>query len=103
MTVARPGLNQRQGKLPGEAGAGPTVARIRLGARLRGLREEAEISREDASAAIRSSPSKMSRIELGRTPIKAGDLTDLLKLYGVDEAEGESLLALSHHGSVSGW
>jgi transcriptional regulator with XRE-family HTH domain len=104
MTVARPGLNQREEAPPGEAGAGPTVARIRLGTRLRRLREEAEISREDAGAAIRSSPSKISRIELGRTAVKARDLTDLLALYGAgDEAERESLRALSRHGSVSGW
>jgi transcriptional regulator with XRE-family HTH domain len=103
MTVARPGLKRREGTLPGEAGAGPTVARIRLGTRLRHLREKADVSREDACAAIRSSASKMSRIELGRTAIKARDLADLLKLYGADEAERESLLALSHHGSVTGW
>jgi len=104
MTVARPGLNQREEAPPGEAGAGPTVARIRLGTRLRRLREEAKISREDAGAAIRSSASKISRIELGRTAIKARDLTDLLALYGADdEAERESMRALSRHGNVSGW
>ena len=103
MTVARPGLNQREGTLPGGADAGPTVARMRLGARLRRLREEAEISREDASVAIRSSASKISRIELGRTSIKVQDLTDLLRLYGADKADRESLLALSRHGSVAGW
>jgi transcriptional regulator with XRE-family HTH domain len=102
--MARPGLNQREEAPPGEAGAGPTVARIRLGTRLRRLREEARISRDDAGAAIRSSASKISRMELGRTAIKARDLTDLLALYGVgDEAERESMRALSRHGSVSGW
>jgi transcriptional regulator with XRE-family HTH domain len=103
MTVARPGLNRREGTLPGEVGDGPTVARIRLGTRLRGLREEAKVSRDDASAAIRSSASKISRIELGRTTIKARDLTDLLRLYGADQAEHDSLLALSRHGNASGW
>jgi transcriptional regulator with XRE-family HTH domain len=103
MTVARPRLNQRERTLPGETGVGPTVARIRLGSRLRHLREEAGISREDAAAAIRSSASKISRIELGRTTIKTRDLADLLKLYGADEAERESLLGLSRHGNVSGW
>jgi transcriptional regulator with XRE-family HTH domain len=103
MKVARAGLNQQAGTLPGEADAGPTVARIRLGTRLRRLREEAEIAREDAAAAIRSSASKISRLELGRTTIKVRDLADLLKLYGADEAERASLLALSQHGNVSGW
>ena len=104
MSVSRPGLNQRAETLPGEVSAGPTAARIRLGTRLRRLREEAEMSREDAATAIRSSTSKISRIELGRTPIKARDLTDLLALYGAgDEAEREGMLALSRHGSVPGW
>jgi transcriptional regulator with XRE-family HTH domain len=103
MTVARPELKQRRGTLPSEAGAGPTVARIRLGTLLRRLREEAGISREDAAASIRSSASKISRLELGRTTIKLRDLTDLLKLCGADEAERESMLALSAYGNVSGW
>jgi len=108
MTVAHTGLNQREvalgGALSDEADSGPTAARIRLGTQLRRLRTEAEISREDAGAAIRSSPSKIARLELGRTPIKARDLTDLLALYGAaDEAVQESMLALSRDGNVPGW
>ena len=102
--MIRAGLNQRdEGTLSGEA-EGPTAARIQLGVRLRRLREEAEISREDAGAAIRASTSKISRMELGRIPVKERDLTDLLALYGVDDEDGrESMLALSRHGSVPGW
>jgi transcriptional regulator with XRE-family HTH domain len=104
MTVARPELNRREGTRPDEVDDGPAVARIRLGTRLRRLREEAELSREDAGEAIRSSASKISRMELGRTAVKARDLTDLLALYGAsDEAEREGMLALSRHGRVSGW
>jgi transcriptional regulator with XRE-family HTH domain len=104
MTVVYAGLNQRGGKLSGEADGGPTAARIRLGTQLRRLRAEAEIPREDAGAAIRSSASKIARIELGRTAVKARDLTDLLALYGAsDETERESLLALSRHGNIPGW
>jgi transcriptional regulator with XRE-family HTH domain len=104
VTANRAGLNRRAETLSGEAGEGPAAARIRLGARLRRLREEAGIPREDAAAAIRSSAPKISRIELGRTAIKARDLTDLLALYGVDEEDGrESMLALSRHGSAPGW
>jgi transcriptional regulator with XRE-family HTH domain len=109
MTVARPGFYQRAEiqraeTMPGEAGAAPMAARMWLGTQLRRLREEAGISREDAAAAVRSSASKISRIELGRTAIKTRDLTDLLALYGVsDEAEREGMLALSRHGSAPGW
>ena len=107
MTVMRPELDQREAREVqplGEADAGPAAARIRLGTRLRRLREEAGISREDAGAAIRSSASKISRMELGRTAVKTRDLTGLLALYGVsDEAEREGMLALSGHGGVPGW
>jgi transcriptional regulator with XRE-family HTH domain len=104
MIVVRAGLKRREATPPGEAGEGPTAARIRLGTQLRRLREGAGISREDASAAIRSSAVKISRLELGRTAIKTRDLTDLLALYGAsDGAEHESMLALSRHGSVPGW
>lgn len=104
MTMARREAEQRAGALPGEADMGPTAARIRLGTQLRRLREEAEISQGDAGVVIRSSASKISRMELGRIPVKARDLTDLLSFYGVsDEAERESMLALSSGGSGPGW
>ena len=63
--------------------AGPTVLRLLLGAQLRKLREAKHISLEDAGRQIRSSHSKMSRLELGRVGFKDRDLTDLLALYGV--------------------
>jgi transcriptional regulator with XRE-family HTH domain len=107
MSMARAALSQHAGTrgaaLPAQAGEGPAAARIRLGTRLRGLREEAGISRQDAAAAIGSSAPKVSRVELGRTAVKARDLAGLLALYGADAAERESMLALCHHGSVRGW
>jgi transcriptional regulator with XRE-family HTH domain len=104
MAMARGGLEQRARALPGEADIGPTAARMRLGTQLRRLRDEAEISQGDAGAAIRSSASKISRMELGRIPVKVRDLTDLLSFYGVsDGAERASMLALSCHGSAPGW
>ena len=102
--MARGGIDQRAGALPGETDIGPVAARIRLGTQLRRLREEAGICQADAGRAIRSSASKISRMELGRIAIKERDLTDLLTFYGVgDEAERMSMLALSRHGSVPGW
>ena len=102
--MARGGIDQRAGAPPAEADLGPAAARIQLGTQLRRLREEAEISQAYAGAAIRSSASKISRMELGRIAVKERDLTDLLAFYGVsDEAECESMLALSSDGSVPGW
>jgi transcriptional regulator with XRE-family HTH domain len=108
MSVTRASLSRHEGTqkeaLPAAAGEGPVAARIRLGARLRGLREEAGASREAAAAAIGSSAPKISRMELGRTAVKARDLAGLLTLYGVsNEAERETMLALCRHGSARGW
>jgi transcriptional regulator with XRE-family HTH domain len=107
MSMTRAGVVQHAGRrgvtLPAQAGEGPVAARIRLGSRLRSLREEAGISRLDAAAAIGSSAPKVSRMELGRTAVKVRDLAGLLALYGTDEAERQSLLALCRLGGVRGW
>jgi transcriptional regulator with XRE-family HTH domain len=85
-------------------GAGPTVARRLVGAQLRRLREAAGITREDAGFAIRSSDSKISRLELGRTRFKSRDLADLLTLYGLTEnAERQVVLAMAAKANASGW
>lgn len=87
-----------------QARAGPTVRRILLGAQLRRLREAAAISREEAGETIRSSSSKMSRMELGRVSFKTRDVADLLTLYGVtDPAEHERVLELSRQANRRGW
>jgi transcriptional regulator with XRE-family HTH domain len=108
MSVTRASLGQQEGAReaapPGKCGEGPVAARIRLGARLRSLREEAGTSRAAAAAAIGSSAPKISRMELGRTAVKERDLAGLLALYGAsDTAERETMLALCRHGSARGW
>jgi len=75
-----------------------------LGAQLRRLREAAGISRADAGYRIRSSESKMSRIELGRVGFKERDVADLLTMYGVDDpAEREAFLEMVKQSSQPGW
>ncbi|MCI0686844.1 MAG: helix-turn-helix domain-containing protein [Sporichthyaceae bacterium] len=87
-----------------ELQTGSTVRRIMLGAQLRSLREAAGITREDAGYTIRSSGSKISRMELGRFGFKERDVLDLLTLYGVtDEQERAALLALAREANTPGW
>jgi transcriptional regulator with XRE-family HTH domain len=75
-----------------------------LGARLRRLRQAAGITRDSAGHAIRSSGSKISRLELGRTGFKQRDVSDLLTLYGVgDDAERSVLLGLARQANTTGW
>ena len=86
-----------------QPGSGPTVLRILLGSQLRMLREVKGITREEAGYAIRASGSKISRMELGRVSFKERDVTDLLKLYGVDEDETATLVALATQANSPGW
>lgn len=84
--------------------SGPTALRIMLGAHLRRMRESAGISREDAGWEIRSSESKISRMELGRVGFKERDVSDLLALYGLrDETERSRLLSLARDANNPGW
>jgi transcriptional regulator with XRE-family HTH domain len=75
-----------------------------LGARLRRLREAAEISRAEAGYAIRGSESKISRLELGRVSFKVRDVTDLLTMYGVTDPEKrEAFLEMVARSNDPGW
>ncbi|WP_432988411.1 helix-turn-helix domain-containing protein [Dactylosporangium sp. CA-233914] len=75
-----------------------------LGAHLRRLREAQGVTREDAGWEIRSSESKISRMELGRVGFKERDVADLLTLYGVDDPEERTrLLALARDANNPGW
>jgi hypothetical protein len=92
--------------VPVEGGptSGPTVLRMLLGAQLRRLREGAGVSRESAGWEIRSSESKISRMELGRVGFKERDVADLLTLYGVTAADERSaLLKLARDANTPGW
>ena len=86
-----------------QPGSGPTVLRILLGSQLRMLREVKGITREEAGYAIRASGSKISRMELGRVSFKERDVTDLLRLYGVDEDEAATLVELAIQANSPGW
>ncbi|WP_203921262.1 helix-turn-helix domain-containing protein [Rugosimonospora africana] len=75
-----------------------------LGAHLRRLREAQGVSREDAGWEIRSSESKISRMELGRVSFKERDVADLLSLYGLDDEEERGrLLTLARDANTPGW
>jgi transcriptional regulator with XRE-family HTH domain len=84
--------------------ASSTARRIVLGARLRRLREEAEVTRADAGYLIRASESKISRMELGRVGFKERDVADLLTMYGLaDDDVREYLLQMAREANEPGW
>jgi hypothetical protein len=93
----------RQDNGPRQDNGGPIARRIQLGAHLRRLRRAADVTRDAAGWHIRGSESKISRMELGRVPLKERDVADLLTLYGVDDHERASLLVLAQQANVPGW
>jgi transcriptional regulator with XRE-family HTH domain len=84
--------------------AGPTVRRMLVGARLRRLRTELGLTREEAAQAIRASEWKIHRLENGQVGFKDRDIVDLLRLYQVqDPAEVADFLTLAREANTPGW
>ncbi|MDI6100087.1 helix-turn-helix transcriptional regulator [Actinoplanes sp. NEAU-A12] len=84
--------------------SGATVRRLQLGAHLRALRRAKGLTRDQAGYTIRASESKISRMELGRVSFKERDVTDLLKLYGVDDpGETRRVLTMMREANAPSW
>ena len=84
--------------------AGPTVRRMLVGARLRRLRTELGLTREEAAQAIRASEWKIHRLENGQVGFKDRDIIDLLARYQVtDPAEVAEFLTLAREANTPGW
>jgi DNA-binding XRE family transcriptional regulator len=85
-------------------GGGPTVQRMLVGAKLRRLRTDMGLTREEAAEAIRASEWKIHRLENGQVGFKQRDIVDLLRRYRVtDPAEIDELLAMAREANNPGW
>jgi transcriptional regulator with XRE-family HTH domain len=83
--------------------ASPTVRRRRLAAELRGIRESKGKSGDAVAAALKWSPSKISRYERARTGLRPREVERLLDYYGVTGSRRELLLALAEDAAQKGW
>jgi transcriptional regulator with XRE-family HTH domain len=81
----------------------PTVRRRRLAAELREIRESKGKSGDAVAAALRWSPSKISRYELARTGLKPQEVERLLDYYQVTGSRRTLLLALAEDAARKGW
>jgi transcriptional regulator with XRE-family HTH domain len=87
-----------------QSGGGPTVQRMLVGARLRRLRTEMGLTREEAAEAIRASEWKIHRLENGQVSFKERDIADLLRLYEVtDPEEVAEFVTLAREANTPGW
>jgi transcriptional regulator with XRE-family HTH domain len=81
----------------------PTGRRRRLGAELRRLREEAELTIDRVAEALECSQSKISRIETGQVSATPRDVRDMLALYRVAEADREAIVQIAREARQRGW
>jgi transcriptional regulator with XRE-family HTH domain len=81
----------------------PTVRRRRLAAELRAIRESSGRSADRVAAALKWSPSKISRYELARTGLKPHEVEKLLDYYGITGSRRAHLLRLASDATQKGW
>jgi transcriptional regulator with XRE-family HTH domain len=85
------------------APASPTVRRRRLAAELRGIREGKGKSGDAVAAALRWSPSKISRYERARTGLRPREVERLLDYYQITGSHRALLLGLAKDAAQKGW
>ena len=81
----------------------PTVRRRRLAADLRGLREHAGLTIEEAAAAADISKSALSRIENALVTPRIPVMRALARAYKVDEERSNALIQLARDAGQRGW
>ncbi|MEH1125779.1 helix-turn-helix domain-containing protein [Micromonospora sp. CPCC 206061] len=85
-------------------GGSPALARRRLGHALQELRLQANLTGEEAAAAVERSGSWLSRVESGRIGVRRPDLLVLLDKYGIrDIQQRRRLEALAQESHKRGW
>jgi transcriptional regulator with XRE-family HTH domain len=85
------------------APASPTVRRRRLAAELRGIREDRGKSGDAVAAALKWSPSKISRYERARTGLRPREVARLLDYYQITGPRRALLLGLAEDAAQKGW
>jgi transcriptional regulator with XRE-family HTH domain len=81
----------------------PTVRRRRLAAELREIRESKGKSGDAVAAALKWSPSKISRYERARTGLRPGEVRRLLDYYQITGPRRDLLLGLAEDAAQKGW
>lgn len=81
----------------------PTVRRRRLAAELRAIREGMGRSGDAVAAALKWSPSKISRYERAKTSLPPKEVERLLDYYKITGDHRSMLLALAQDATLKGW
>ena len=85
------------------ADASPTIRRRELGARLRALRQAANLTVEDVAARMEVSATKISRLETAARGVSIPDVRALCDIYEVSSEDRDRLLALTRESRRRSW
>ena len=85
------------------ADASPTIRRRELGARLRSLRQAANLTVEDVAARMEVSATKISRLETAARGVSIPDVRALCDIYQVSSEDRDRLLALTRESRRRSW
>ncbi|MDQ3578959.1 MAG: helix-turn-helix domain-containing protein [Actinomycetota bacterium] len=72
-----------------------TADRIQVGATVKRMRLDGKVTREQAADALGCTTTTIGNIEQGRTKISHGDLTLLMRLYGVADDQAADLIEVN--------
>jgi transcriptional regulator with XRE-family HTH domain len=84
-------------------GTNPTARQRELGTRLRGLRNEHNMTVEEVAEKLLCSATKISRLETGARRPSLRDVRDLCELYELDEPTSAELMSLAREARAPGW
>jgi transcriptional regulator with XRE-family HTH domain len=84
-------------------GTSPTARQRELGTRLRGLRNEHNMTVEQVAERLLCSTTKISRLETGARRPSLRDVRDLCELYELDESTSAELMSLAREARTAGW
>lgn len=74
----------------------PTTARRALGAQLRQLRQDRELTIEQVAERLGAAPSTVSRLETGDRAVSVAYLDRLIRLFDVDVEQANKMIELGH-------
>jgi transcriptional regulator with XRE-family HTH domain len=84
-------------------GTSPTARQRELGARLRALRNDHDMTVEEVAEKLLCSATKISRLETGARRPSLRDVRDLCELYEVGESASAELMRLAREARAAGW
>ncbi len=86
-----------------EPRSAPTISQLVLSRQLRGLRERAGFTREQAAELLHVAPATIRRMETAEVALKIPYVQLLLPAYGVPDEDTEAFLRLTEEANAPGW